>query len=262
MPWEEEDYIPRTKSGKQKSPNMIRNQFQKYLDASSRTQTSILLEMHINNNSFRRFMNPKTYKNQWSATENGTYWAAAKFLDKEAHFDAQQTKENKINKKATTSNNIKKRKTDDGATCTSNGGTAPPAKKSQKTSKMEAEQFLYSIVAVEGAATVPVYDSCPEVVKKIKVLLQQDNDVTKASLCRVLGGINSNSLSQFLAGKKDTQSGNISYRAAYAFFEKKRLFDSDPKSKARLKNEMEQGPDGFSTTPFRGSYAKYYNAAF
>lgn len=56
MPWEQEDWIPATKSGKQKSPNQIRNEFQKYLDTCGRTQAAVLSEIHVSAPSFRKFM--------------------------------------------------------------------------------------------------------------------------------------------------------------------------------------------------------------
>mmetsp|Transcript_31399 Transcript_31399/g.54613 ORF Transcript_31399/g.54613 Transcript_31399/m.54613 type:complete len:96 (+) Transcript_31399:52-339(+) len=31
MPWEERNWVPTTKSGKQKTPNMIRNELQRYI---------------------------------------------------------------------------------------------------------------------------------------------------------------------------------------------------------------------------------------
>ena len=94
-PWNEFGWVPLMKSGKQKSPNMIRNQLQKYIDEckanGTHTQTAIVQSMGVNNNSFRRFMNPKTYKNQWSATSNSTYGAAARLLE-EVQYDKDQAK--------------------------------------------------------------------------------------------------------------------------------------------------------------------------
>lgn len=149
MPWEEDDFVPRTASGKQKSPNQIRGELQRYIDASSETQTAIIGHLGVNNNSFRKFMNPKTYKNQWSAVQNGTYWAAARFLAQKKH-------------EAKTAG--KKRKAVDGAS----GGAA---KKSASTSRMEAELLMARINQVELPANTPVYDSCPELVKKVSILV-------------------------------------------------------------------------------------------
>ena len=83
---EEEMYggwFPRTKSGKQRTPNQIRNELQKYIDTSNKTQSEVMSQLGVNSGSFYKFMNPGNYKNQWNATQNGTYWAAARFLEKE-----------------------------------------------------------------------------------------------------------------------------------------------------------------------------------
>lgn len=61
-PWEEDGWVPTAKSGKQKSPNLIRGQLQKYIDQckmdGTRKQMNIIEEMGVNSNTFRRFMNP------------------------------------------------------------------------------------------------------------------------------------------------------------------------------------------------------------
>ena len=57
--------------------------------------------------------------------------------------------------------------------------------------------------------------------------------------------INNNSLGRFLSGKKQDQCGNVTYRAAYVFFEKLRTLEGQKKSAARLKNEREH-PTGVS----------------
>jgi hypothetical protein len=46
-------------------------------------------------------------------------------------------------------------------------------------------------------------------------------------------------------GKNQDQCGNITYRRAYEFFEKKRIVDGEAKSARRRKNEAEH-PGGFS----------------
>jgi len=71
--WEEDGWVPTMTNGKQKTPNRIRGELQRYIDESSETQTAIINRMRVNGNTFRRFMNSKTYKDQWSAVQNGTY---------------------------------------------------------------------------------------------------------------------------------------------------------------------------------------------
>lgn len=248
MPWDDDDWVPRTKSGQQKSPNMIRNELQRYIDeckaSGTSTQTAIISAMGVNNNSFRRFMNPKTYKNQWSALENSTYWAAARLLEK-VKFEKQQAQKTNAPK----SNGKRKATTDSPADLSKM--TTP--KKSKAASQLEALELIKRIDEVEGVSYENgVYDSCPELVVKIKDFLQRDG-MTKSLLLLALGGQNSNSLNRFLAGKSQDQCANVIYRTAYEFFEKLRILEGQPKSSARLRNEM-QRPNGFVLKKYRGSY--------
>lgn len=70
-PWEEEGWVPRTKAGKQKSPNVIRGELQRYIDKckadGTMTQTKIIEKMGVNNNTYRRFMDPKRTKTSRAA---------------------------------------------------------------------------------------------------------------------------------------------------------------------------------------------------
>ena len=248
-PWEEDGWVPRTASGKQKSPNVIRGELQRYIDSSPLTQTAIIQKMGVNNNSFRRFMDPKTYKDQWSACQNGTYWAAARLLAEDKwNQDQDKKKASKGKKKAAAGTG--KRKADgeentgnvaDAATSASAVSIAKPA---PKRTKADAVALMAKINATQGAHTSIVYDSCPELVKKIKEFLDEPG-VTKSDLCTALGGINSNSLRTFLMGKKQDQCGNVTYPRAYAFFEKKRIMEGKKKTARRVKNEAEK-PTGFS----------------
>ena len=143
--------------------------------------------MGVNNNSFRKFMDPGTYKNQWSATQNGTYWAGAKLLAQVA-YDKELAK--KMNKG--------KRKSSGGDSSTAAPGGAKkakvageasssaPRKKSAAEVKLEALQLIQRINAVEGVHESVVYDTCPQVVTKIKSFLQRDG-MTKANLLLAFG---------------------------------------------------------------------------
>jgi len=232
-PWERDGWVP-MRGSKQKSPNMIRSELQKYIDeckaAGTMTQTRIIEKMGVNNNTFRRFMNPKTYKDQWSATQNGTYWAAAKLLAEVKY----ENEKRGIKRKSSSSSD------------SDNGN-------SSKISKAEAIAFLDRINAVEDVTDDDaVFDSCPQIVVKIKAFLQRDG-MTKTHLLRALGNLNSNSMNRFLMGKGQDQCSNVTYKAAYVFFEKLRILEGREKSSARLKNEAEH-PNGFSLTKSRGGF--------
>ena len=109
-----------------------------------------------------------TYKNQWSATANGTYWAGAKLLEQVAYEKELAKRTGKGKRKSgegTGEGGAKKAKV---------AGEAAPRKKTASEVKLEALQLLQRINAVEGVPEGIVYDTCPQVVKKIKDFLQRD----------------------------------------------------------------------------------------
>lgn len=253
MPWEQEGWVPLTKSGKQKSPSQIRNELQRYIDQckvdGTSNQTRIIEQMGVNSNSFRKFMDPSTYRNQWNAIQNGTYWAAAKLLAKVAY--------EKELAKATSGSGSKRKTTrddeyydsddyddEDAQAATkrykSNSGEI---KKTRAEVQLEALTLIRNIKSVNVRDDGIVYDTCPEIVQKIKAFLTRDG-MTKSNLLLALGGLNSNSLNTFLAGKRQDQAGNKTYRLAYVFFEQLRIYEGMPKSSVRIGNEIEH-PYGF-----------------
>ena len=139
----------------------------------------------------------------------------------------------------------------------SNGDSTKKAKpmSNKAKAKADAEELINRINAVEGVPDNAVYDSCPQVKAKINAFLERDG-MTKATLLRALGGLNSNSLSRFLAGKGQDQCASVCYKEAYVFFEKLRILEGKKKTAARLKNEAEH-PSGFSHHKSRGGYWKY-----
>lgn len=176
---------------------------------------------------------------------NGTYWAAAKLLE--------QVKYEKEQAKLLAKLSGGKRKSAADTTATS-GKKAKTATKSKAQLRMEAMDLLQRINAVEGVPIRPVYDSCPQLVKKMKDFLARPG-MTKVDFCLALGDVNSGSLAKFMAGKGQDQCGNVAYRQGYVFFEKLRILEGKPKSAARNKNEIDK-PQGFSLEKARP--AKYY----
>ena len=149
-------------SGKQKKANMVRNQLQKHIDTTGCTQQSVIDALRVNSGSFRKFMNPKTYKNPMSAMQNGTYWAGGRFLDHQVELKKQN--------KATDS---KKHKS-------SNGGAATDAGPSvdKKTAKMRAELLMETLAVTDHGGIVAIYDSCPH------ITIEQVFSSLSLSLCR------------------------------------------------------------------------------
>ena len=68
-------------------------------------------------------------------------------------------------------------------------GKEGPRKKTSAEVKLEALELIQRINAVQGVMEGVVYDSCPQVVKKIKDFLQREG-MTKANLLLALGDIN------------------------------------------------------------------------
>ena len=190
--------------------------------------------LSLSYSSFSKFMNPKTYKNQWSACQNRTYWSAARFLEQYKH-------EQKISKKtaaaAAAGSSNKKRMSNSNDENNANGSDAAAgpaaAKKSKAEAKKEIETYMEHIMATtlphgtDGPACSRVYDGCPETVKKIKDFYKRDG-VTKASSCRAIGNINTNSMNHFLMKKKQDGAGMIAYPHAYFFFERMRTMENKP----------------------------------
>lgn len=130
-------------------------------------------------------------------------------------------------------------------------GKPAAATKSKAQLDLEAHQLISRILAVQGVDDTRIYDTCPQLVKKIKDFLAQPG-MTKSAFCLALNNLNNNSLGRFLAGKGQDQCGNITYVRAYVFFEKLRILEGKPKSAARKKNEAEQ-PLGFSLVKARAN---------
>lgn len=200
---------------------------------------------------YTSYPQPSSYKDQWRATKNQTYWAAARFLAKVKYEKEQEKKASKGKKRKAVADGEE------------NAGNTMPkiSKKTKKQDKADADAvaLMAKINATQGANTSVVYDSCTEIVTKIKDFVAQPG-VTKADFCAALGDINSNSLRTFLMGKKQDQCGNVTYRRANAFFEKKRVLEGEAKTARRLKNEAEH-PHGFSLEKERECSKVYVVAA-
>lgn len=115
------------------------------------------------------------------------------------------------------------------------------------------KKFDVSAIKLDGESTisVPIYDSCDEVRKKIRAYLREPG-VTQAAFLREIAKtypeekkIQSKVLNDFL-GKKGPSAGNTSstYYAAYVFFEKLRIRDGKPKSKHREEMEKQWASEG------------------
>lgn len=167
---------------------------------------------------------------------NGTYWAAGRLLE-QVKYENEQPK--KAAKKAggKRKSNGPEGASEKAKTTGETPAAAPTKSKAQLG--LETQQLIDRILAVEGVPNTPVYDSCPQLVKKIKEFLARPG-MTKAAFLKALDDLNSNSLNRFLTGKGQDQCGNATYRLGYIFVEKLRILEGKPKSAARKKNELEK----------------------
>lgn len=104
----------------------------------------------------------------------------------------------------------------------------------------------------EDTGSVPVFDTCDEVRKKIRHVLARDG-ITQAAFIREInkslapGQSVSPANMRYFMGRKGPRDGNtnITFYAAYIFFEKKRIKAGKPKTEFREDMEEAWGPLGF-----------------
>lgn len=131
-----------------------------------------------------------------------------------------------------------------------------PKKAKTAASAKATEEFLdvSNVDPLPGEAdgTVPIYDTCNEIRKKIRPVLAKDG-ITQAAFIRALNknlpegkSVSAANLRYFM-GRKGLRDGNtnITFYAAYVFFEKKRIQADKPKTKFRVEMENAWGPKGF-----------------
>ncbi|KAM0718688.1 hypothetical protein Q7P37_005759 [Cladosporium fusiforme] len=150
-------------------------------------------------------------------------------------------------KKAKTESNKNGEKSDSGA------------KKKDSKAAANNRDFLNTELPGESTDSVPVYDTCADVRRKISAHLREPK-VTQAQFRRDLhdqmhtdlkgASLSPNSLQTFRSHSGANEGGESKvFYAAYVFFEKKRVAENKPKSKKRL--EMEKiWPKGVDRATF------------
>ncbi|KAF8417501.1 hypothetical protein EV426DRAFT_622907 [Tirmania nivea] len=123
---------------------------------------------------------------------------------------------------------------------------------SQTAAELAALELEDSDITDSDTDTIPVFDSCDEIRRKISAHLRLPY-VTQAQFLRDIAAqftgqdvkIQSKQLSDFRS-KSGALAGNTSrvYYGAYVYFEKLRLIEEKPKSKHRLEMEKRWAPDG------------------
>ena len=143
----------------------------------------------------------------------------------------------------------------------------PAAKRAKKDDTTKAFDVSDVTLPGEEHGTVPVYDTCNEIRKKIRAFLKKDG-MTQAGFCAELTKmvakqgrrVNASSLTNFLGQKGPSSgSGNIVFYTSYVFFEKLRVKADKPKSQFRLEMERIWGRDGMDIPEDgRGGGQRYY----
>jgi hypothetical protein len=173
---DEDDWVPRNKQGNQKSCNVIRGEITRFLATGTMTQTAFLGEIGCNNNSYGRFMK---LKGPWNGTQNGVYWGAARLFERQRRRQEWEKKNNPA---------AAKRKR-------AEAGTA-----NQKKAKA-GDELMNKLAAVEGSyAEGPIYDSCPEVRRKVTAFMKTTG-MSQAAFLRQCDGVAANSFKSFMSMK-------------------------------------------------------------
>ncbi|KAL2675155.1 hypothetical protein Neosp_011336 [[Neocosmospora] mangrovei] len=134
---------------------------------------------------------------------------------------------------------------------------APKPKKPKTAASAKAVSEIFDVSGVEElggeeTGSVPIFDTCEEIRKKIRHVLARDG-ITQAAFIREInknlpaGQCVSAANMRYFMGRKGPRDGNtnITFYAAYVFFEKKRIKAGKPKTDFREDMEAVWGPLGF-----------------
>ena len=214
---DDSNWIPTTASGKQVSPNRLRGQITRYIASSVEKggKTRWIRDvLGVNGNSFNKFMKGN-YKDQWSACQNGTYWAAARFF-------ARQKLEAKANPAAT-----KKRK---------RAATASSA--SKKTESLKLQLALMTLMTNDPrcASGIEIYEHCDTVRSQLAALISSGR-LNQTSTLKLMTAGNTSFKSFSILKGKGAGASNKSYREGYRLLEALRIHDGKVKSQRRVDNE-------------------------
>jgi hypothetical protein len=205
------------------TPNRLRGQINKLLQNTDLKIGEFQRMLGVNANSYGKFMTGK-YKDQWSATQNGTYWAAAYFFYREKRLGAQSVSRTRAHGSVAAAVHV---------------GSSPSAALSTPAGagKKPALPDL-SAVMTDGIT----YQTPAEVRKELQAYLQKHTG-SVATLARA-AEVPYQSFNNFMKAKGDFGGrDNMSYHPAAELVEKLRVATDKPKSKKRkaLEAEMDAG---------------------
>ncbi len=212
--------------------NQIRSKIRTFIESGEMKVTHFQREIGVSSSSYGGFMKQNgPYKGQ----DNHTYIAAFKFFKKREEAGLKMPRKSDTNKK---------QKTKDGST----GSRGAKAKPGDEVAGIHLDG--------EESQSVPIYDTCDEIRRKINAHLRKE-DVIQASFLRALSAqfpnpksLTSKQLTDFRSKKGPTAGNNSGiFYAAYVYFEKLRI--KEGKKKSKLRGEMEEawGDEGITLRP-------------
>lgn len=253
------------------SCDTIRRKINAFLETKEMNKTRFCKELGVNSKSFASFMGQS---GPYGGSNNSTFDSAWVFFQ-QREVDARGAKKQKIAdvkaQKAAAKVAEKAAKTNGGVASAPAAPTqstpaavsAPEAAKKGKTVKnvksapgSNSAGVDISDIKVDGEETdtVPIFDTCDEIRRKIRAHLEKPG-VTQAQFCRDVhaqfqgpkkpANIQGTQLARFRS-MSGPYSGNSSlvFYGAYVFFEKVRIKTGVAKTKAREENEKKFAADG------------------
>lgn len=233
------------------NPDQVRRKIHRLIENGGMKVGEFCDTIGVSNNAYRRFV---SQSGATKGAQSDVYMAAA------AYFMKREIAGLKL-----PTANSKKAKNNSGASASagaSNGGGGGG-------SPDGPGDFRQIELPGEAIDSVPVYDTCADVRRKISAYLREPGN-TQAQFCRDLyaqlhgpdkgASVQTSQLQRF-RGKSGANEGGDSkvFYAGYIFFEKKRIAEKKPKSKKRL--EMENvWPNGVDRETF--GRLRYYVLLF
>ncbi|CUS12955.1 unnamed protein product [Tuber aestivum] len=102
--------------------------------------------------------------------------------------------------------------------------------------------FLSIPLPGESTDSVPVYDSCDELRRKIRAFFRNPkySKVTQKKFREAIGDVNANTYRRFMEKKGETAGAECGmFYGSYVFFEKMRVWEGKPKGIRRVRSEIE-----------------------
>jgi hypothetical protein len=202
--------------------NAIRRKIRNWIDSGAQKVGEFQKTIGVSGKSYNSFMNRT---GTWDGENTDTYIKAHRFF-KKRELQGLPLKANKPKK----------------------------AKTAASAKALEEALDVSNVDPLPGEAdgTVPIYDTCDEIRKKIRPILAKEG-MTQAAFIRALnknlpeGKSVSPANMRYFMGRKGVRDGNtnITFYAAYVFFEKKRIQAGKPKTQFREKMEKAWGSKGF-----------------